>query len=63
LSVEELVDRYRLQCRPVRDLIIDCLQERPPSLDFASLDAISRTLAGLFWAWIEALAPQGSAGK
>ena len=57
LSIEELVDRYRLQCRPVRNLIVDYLRERQASLDFASLDAISRTLAGLFWARIEALAP------
>ncbi len=51
------MDRYRIQCRPVRDLIVDYLQERQPSLDFASLDAVSRTLAGLFWARIEAPAP------
>jgi hypothetical protein len=50
LSIEELVDRYPLRCRPVRDLIVDYLRERQPSLDFASIDAISRTLAGLFWA-------------
>jgi hypothetical protein len=57
LSVEELVDRYQLSCTPVRDLIVDYLRERQPSLDFASLDAVSATLAGLFWAKIEALAP------
>jgi hypothetical protein len=57
LSIEELMDRYPLRCRPVRDLIVDYLRERQPSLDFASIDAISRTLAGLFWARIEALAP------
>jgi hypothetical protein len=57
LSVEELVDRYRLRCTPVRDLIVDYLRERQPALDFASLDAISRTLAGLFWAGIESIAP------
>ncbi len=57
LSIEELVDRYRIRCRPVRDLIVDYLRERQPSLDFASLDAVSRTLAGLFWARMEALAP------
>ena len=51
------MDRYRLECAPVRDLIVDYLRERQPSLDFASLDAISRTLAGLFWAEIEALCP------
>ena len=57
LSIEELVDRYRLACTPVRDVIVDYLRERQPALDYASLDAISRTLAGLFWANIEALAP------
>ncbi|WP_344319360.1 hypothetical protein [Nocardia ninae] len=33
------------------------LRERQPSLDFASIDAVSRTLAGLFWARIETLSP------
>lgn len=57
LSIEELVDRHRLYCAPVRDLIVDYLRERQPSLDYASLDAISRTLAGLFWSQVEALSP------
>ncbi|MFD4946394.1 tyrosine-type recombinase/integrase [Streptomyces sp. NPDC058409] len=57
LSIEELVDRYPIRCRPIRDLLVDYLRERQPSLDFASLDAISRSLAGLFWARIEALSP------
>ena len=57
LSIEELVDRYRLRCTPVRDLIVDYLRERQPALDYASLDATCRTLAGLFWAKIETLAP------
>ncbi|MFC9266217.1 hypothetical protein ACFTXJ_00300 [Streptomyces zhihengii] len=57
LSIEELVDRYPIRCRPIRDLLVDYLRERQPSLDFASLDAISRSLAGLFWTRIEALSP------
>lgn len=57
LTIEQLVDRYPIQCRPIRDLLVDYLRERQPSLDFASLDATSRTLAGLFWARVEALAP------
>ena len=57
LTIEGLVDRYRLQCKPVRDLLVDYLRERQPSLDYASLDAISSSLAGLFWARIEALSP------
>ncbi|WP_228000753.1 site-specific integrase [Nocardia australiensis] len=52
-----MVDRYRIQCRPIRDLLIGYLRERQPSLDFASIDAVSRTLAGLFWARIEAMSP------
>ncbi|MRH93300.1 tyrosine-type recombinase/integrase [Nocardia sp. SYP-A9097] len=57
LTIEQLVDRYRIQSEPVRNLLIDYLRERQPSLDFTSLDAASRTLAGLFWARIETLAP------
>jgi hypothetical protein len=30
LSIEELVDRYRLRCRPIRDLLVDYLRERQP---------------------------------
>ena len=29
-TVEELVDRYELRCRPVRDLLVDYLRERQP---------------------------------
>lgn len=57
VTVEDLVDRYRLQCKPVRDLLVDYLKERQPALDYASLDSVSRSLAGLFWARIEALSP------
>jgi len=57
LTIEELVDRYPLRCRPIRGLLVDYLRERQPSLDFASIDAISRSLTGLFWARIEAIAP------
>lgn len=57
LTIEELVDRYPLRCTPIRNLIVDYLRERQPSLDFASLDAVSRTLAGLFWSEVETIAP------
>jgi integrase len=57
LTVEELVDRYQIQCKPVRDLLVDYLRERRPALDYSSLDAISASLAGRFWARIEALSP------
>ncbi|WP_251016434.1 hypothetical protein [Streptomyces sp. ISL-99] len=53
VSVAELVDRYQLRCRPVRDLIVDYLAERQPSLDYNSLEDLSRTLARHFWADLE----------
>jgi hypothetical protein len=57
LTIEELIDRYALQCKPVRDLIVDYLRECQPALDYASLNAVSSSLAGRFWARIEALSP------
>lgn len=58
LTIEEMVDRYPIRCRPIRNLLIDYLRERQASLDFSSLDMICRTLAGLFWVRIEAIAPE-----
>jgi hypothetical protein len=57
LTIEEIVDRYQLQCKPVRDLLVDYLRERQPALDYGSMQVIGSSLAGLFWARIEALAP------
>jgi hypothetical protein len=53
LSVAELVDRYQLQCRPVRDLLVRYLSERAPSLDYSSLSGLSAVLAGAFWKDLE----------
>jgi hypothetical protein len=33
LTPEELVDRYQLHCRPVRDLLVVYLRERQPAMD------------------------------
>src|SRR5215472_19037424 len=33
----ELIGRYQLACQPVRDLLVDYLQERQPGLDYTSL--------------------------
>ena len=49
----ELVDAYRLQCRPVRDLLIRYLEERRPALDYGTFRNLVGTLAGNFWALIE----------
>ncbi|WP_199745496.1 site-specific integrase [Amycolatopsis sp. WAC 04182] len=53
LSAGQLVDRYDLQCRPVRDLIVDYLAERQPALDYSSFDNLARTLALNFWKNLE----------
>jgi len=52
-SPAELVDRYQPACRPVRDLIVDYLQERQPALDYRSLDTLAQQLARNFWADLE----------
>ena len=53
LTPEELVDRYHLQCRPVRDLLVDYLRERQPDVDYTSLKTLSYYLAKRFWADLE----------
>lgn len=50
---DELIDRYHLACRPVRDLLVDYLRERQPALDYNSLDSLSNFLGKLFWADLE----------
>jgi hypothetical protein len=57
LSVEQLVDRCGLKCRPVRDLLVDYLRERQVSIDHVSLVRLADTLGRLFWADLEAHLP------
>ncbi len=52
-SPAQLVDRYRLSCRPVRDLLVAYLDEREPALDHNSLDTLAQHLGRLFWQDIE----------
>jgi hypothetical protein len=52
-TCEELIDRYRLACRPVRDLLVDYLRERQPALDYTSLESLAGFLGNLFWADLE----------
>ncbi|MEU5849375.1 hypothetical protein [Saccharopolyspora shandongensis] len=56
-TVEELVDRYDIRHQGVRQLLLDYLRRREPEMDYSTLDRLSRSLAGLFWAKIEALSP------
>ena len=41
LTVEQLVDRYDLACRPVRDLLVDYLRERQPGIDYSTLTGLA----------------------
>ena len=52
-TVGELVDRYPLACLPVRDLIVDYLRERQPSIDYVTLKNRAYELARCFWADLE----------
>jgi hypothetical protein len=49
-SREQLIDRYRIACRPVREVPLDYLRERQPSVDFSSLQRFAYLLGKLFWA-------------
>ena len=49
----ELIDRYHLACWPVRDLLVEYLQERQPALDYTSLESLATMLGKLFWADLE----------
>jgi hypothetical protein len=50
---EEMIDRYDIACRAIRDLLVDYLRERRPVLDYNSLEALSYYLAKLFWSDLE----------
>ncbi|GAA0547682.1 site-specific integrase [Paractinoplanes ferrugineus] len=49
----EIVDRYAIRCRPIRDVIVRYLDERRPSLDYGTFRVLAATLAGRFWAELE----------
>jgi site-specific recombinase XerD len=52
-SAGDLVDRYNIECRPVRDLLVDYLREREMRLDHSTLRSLSATLANVFWRDLE----------
>jgi hypothetical protein len=49
----ELVDACNIGCKPIRDLLVRCLDERRPCLDYSSFTGLAGALAGTFWADIE----------
>ncbi|MGH3322445.1 MAG: tyrosine-type recombinase/integrase [Streptosporangiaceae bacterium] len=56
-SIEELIDRYEIACRPVRDLLVDYLRERQVGCDHSTLRHLAYQLGGLFWKDLEAHHP------
>jgi integrase len=50
---DQMIDRFGITCRPVRDLLVDYLRERQPALDYSSLESLAQYLGGLFWADLE----------
>jgi integrase len=49
----ELIDRFDLACRPIRDLLVDYLSERHPRLDYSSLRSLAADLGNVFWKDLE----------
>jgi hypothetical protein len=56
-TCEQLIDRYHIRCRPVRDVLVDYLAERQAAMDFSSLQHYAYLLGKLFWADLEAHHP------
>ncbi|MGW9389170.1 tyrosine-type recombinase/integrase [Streptomyces globisporus] len=54
----ELVDRYKLRCTSVRDVLVRYLDERRPGLDYTSFVALMGHVVGNFWADIEEHHPE-----
>ena len=52
-TVEQLVDRHPIACRPIRDLLVDYLTERQPGVDYSTLVGLAYKLVGCFWADLE----------
>ncbi|MGH3203206.1 MAG: tyrosine-type recombinase/integrase [Streptosporangiaceae bacterium] len=52
-TAAQLIDRYDLACRPVRDLLIDYLNERSPGIDYVTLGDLAYQLGLLFWKDLE----------
>lgn len=53
LTVEQLIDRCGIECRPVRDLLVDYLSERQVGIDHVTLVRLADTLGRLFWRDLE----------
>ena len=48
-SPAQLVDRYPITCRPIRDLLVAYLTERQPAIDYTTLVSLAYHLVRCFW--------------
>jgi hypothetical protein len=48
-SPAQLVDRYPIECRPIRDLLVAYLAERQPAIDYTTLVTLAYHLVRCFW--------------
>jgi integrase len=48
-SPAQLVDRYPIACRPIRDLLVAYLAERAPAIDYTTLVCLAYHLVRCFW--------------
>ena len=46
LSPAQLIDRHDIACRPIRDVLVDYLQDRQPMLDYPTMETWRRAWAG-----------------
>ncbi len=53
LGCAALIDRYQIACTPIRDLLVDYLNVRRPSVDYNSLRHLALNLGKLFWRDLE----------
>lgn len=53
VSPAQLVDRFDVKCKPIRDLLVSYLTERQPSVGYVTLVQLSSNLVGYFWADLE----------
>ena len=53
LTPGQMIDRYGIACRPVRDLLVDYLRERQPSVDYSTLRNLAQRLGSVFWRDLE----------
>jgi hypothetical protein len=53
LTAGQMIDRYDIACRPVRDLLVDYLRERQPSVDYDTLRNLAQRLGSVFWRDLE----------